>query len=174
MRLQISEGRELFEERAAILEYDAGWPRPIAESEAFRHIVHLRWRRGEFQIATWLTRRQETLTWTVPDEAMAQSKLTPPSSQVWALPFVPQRGCTVSVPYPARLPVSGPIRGQEDPSTKRSRRHPKLPSPGCSEGAAPMQDVRDPGELLGNLRSRVALEQDSRGGGAPRTPHSPN
>jgi hypothetical protein len=37
MRLDLSEAeRELFDERAAILEYVAGWPRPIAESDAFR------------------------------------------------------------------------------------------------------------------------------------------
>lgn len=31
--------RELFEERAAILEYDAGLPRPEAEAEAFRMVM---------------------------------------------------------------------------------------------------------------------------------------
>jgi hypothetical protein len=45
--------RELFEERAAVLEYDAGWPRPIAESEATRHVCRSLWERGAFRLATW-------------------------------------------------------------------------------------------------------------------------
>ncbi len=36
---------ENFEERAAIVEYEAGWPRPIAESEALRSIAQARWER---------------------------------------------------------------------------------------------------------------------------------
>ena len=35
--------RETFEERAAIVEFDAGWPRPIAEAEARRLIGASRW-----------------------------------------------------------------------------------------------------------------------------------
>lgn len=38
--------RELFEERAAIAEYDGGMPRPIAESEARRAVGYLRWFRS--------------------------------------------------------------------------------------------------------------------------------
>jgi hypothetical protein len=38
--------RELFEERAAIAEYDGGMPRPIAEAEARRAVGHLRWYRS--------------------------------------------------------------------------------------------------------------------------------
>lgn len=40
------EERELFEERAAIAEYDGGMPRPIAEAEARRAVGHLRWQRS--------------------------------------------------------------------------------------------------------------------------------
>ncbi len=35
--------RELFEERAAIAEFEAGWPRPIAEAEARRAVGVKRW-----------------------------------------------------------------------------------------------------------------------------------
>jgi len=35
--------KENFEERAAIVEFDAGWPRPIAEAEARRLIGATRW-----------------------------------------------------------------------------------------------------------------------------------
>lgn len=35
--------RELFEERAAIAEFDGGIPRPIAEAEARRAVGYLRW-----------------------------------------------------------------------------------------------------------------------------------
>ena len=38
---------ELFEERAAILEYEAGWPRAVAESEARRAVTRLAWLAGE-------------------------------------------------------------------------------------------------------------------------------
>jgi hypothetical protein len=34
---------EAFEERAAIVEFDGGWPRPIAEAEARRMIGMQRW-----------------------------------------------------------------------------------------------------------------------------------
>jgi len=34
---------ERMDERAAILEFDAGWPRVIAESEARRSLAHERW-----------------------------------------------------------------------------------------------------------------------------------
>jgi hypothetical protein len=37
--------RENFEERAAIVEYEADWPRPIAESEALRSMTQARWKR---------------------------------------------------------------------------------------------------------------------------------
>ena len=40
---------ELFEERAAILEYEAGWPRAVAESEARRMVTRLAWLAGERQ-----------------------------------------------------------------------------------------------------------------------------
>lgn len=35
--------KERMDERAAILEFDAGWPRVIAESEARRSLAHERW-----------------------------------------------------------------------------------------------------------------------------------
>jgi hypothetical protein len=35
--------REQFEERAAIVEFLAGWPRPIAEAEARRILGERRW-----------------------------------------------------------------------------------------------------------------------------------
>lgn len=35
--------REMFEERAAIVEFDSGWPRPIAEAEARRMVGARRW-----------------------------------------------------------------------------------------------------------------------------------
>ena len=44
---------EMFEERAAILEYEAGWPRAIAESEARRFVTRLAWMRGERR-AAWI------------------------------------------------------------------------------------------------------------------------
>ncbi|MEJ2523488.1 MAG: hypothetical protein P8080_11550 [Gammaproteobacteria bacterium] len=43
----MDEMTEIYEERAAILEHEAGWPRAIAESEARRLVTHLRWLRGE-------------------------------------------------------------------------------------------------------------------------------
>ena len=46
--MEISESlAELYEERAAILEYEAGWPRAIAESEARRRVTRLAWLAGE-------------------------------------------------------------------------------------------------------------------------------
>ncbi len=39
--------QELFEERAAIAEYDARMPRPIAEAEARRAVGQLRWQRSQ-------------------------------------------------------------------------------------------------------------------------------
>jgi len=54
MHLDLSDAdRKLFEERAAILEYDADWPRPIAESEATRHVCRLLWERGAFRLGSW-------------------------------------------------------------------------------------------------------------------------
>lgn len=51
MHLDLSEAeRELFDEPAAILEYMAGWPRPIAESDAIRQVLYRRWLRGEFRL----------------------------------------------------------------------------------------------------------------------------
>lgn len=38
--------QELFEERAAVAEYDGGMPRPIAEAEARRAVGQLRWQRS--------------------------------------------------------------------------------------------------------------------------------
>lgn len=34
---------ENFEERAAIVEFDHGWPRPVAEAEARRSVMQARW-----------------------------------------------------------------------------------------------------------------------------------
>ena len=44
---------ELFEERAAILEFEAGWPRAIAESEARRFVTRQAWLEGERR-AAWI------------------------------------------------------------------------------------------------------------------------
>ena len=44
---------ELYEERAAILEHEAGWPKAIAESEARRAVTRLRWELGERR-AAWI------------------------------------------------------------------------------------------------------------------------
>jgi len=41
--LMTDDEREMFEERAAIVEYDSGWPRPIAEAEARRALGARRW-----------------------------------------------------------------------------------------------------------------------------------
>lgn len=49
----VDELKEIYEERAAILEHEAGWPRAVAESEARRLVTHLRWLRGERQ-AQWI------------------------------------------------------------------------------------------------------------------------
>lgn len=54
MHLELSEAeRELFDERAAVLEYEAVGPRPIAESDAIREVVHRRWLRREFRLGSW-------------------------------------------------------------------------------------------------------------------------
>ena len=45
--------KELFEERAAILEFEAGWPRAIAESEARRMVTRLAWLAGQRR-AAWI------------------------------------------------------------------------------------------------------------------------
>ena len=44
---------EVFEERAAILEFEAGWPRAIAESEARRMVTRLAWLAGQRR-AAWI------------------------------------------------------------------------------------------------------------------------
>jgi len=44
--LMTDDERELFEERAAIVEFDSGWPRPIAEAEARRAVGARRWIEG--------------------------------------------------------------------------------------------------------------------------------
>ena len=44
--MPVDDLREAFEERAAIPEHEAGWPRVIAEREARRYVTHLRWLRG--------------------------------------------------------------------------------------------------------------------------------
>ncbi|MCW8844641.1 MAG: hypothetical protein OQK99_02285 [Gammaproteobacteria bacterium] len=43
------------DERAAILEFDAGWPRVIAESEARRSLAHERWIREQGGETGWMT-----------------------------------------------------------------------------------------------------------------------
>ncbi len=45
---------EFFEERAAIGEFDGGWPRPIAESEARRALDYRRWETGMNSVNRWL------------------------------------------------------------------------------------------------------------------------
>ncbi len=51
--LSINE-REQLDERAAILEFDAGWPRVIAECEAGRAIARQRWLRGQDGHGGWI------------------------------------------------------------------------------------------------------------------------
>jgi hypothetical protein len=51
--LSINE-REHLDERAAILEFDAGWPRVIAESEAGRAIARQRWLQDQAGNAGWI------------------------------------------------------------------------------------------------------------------------
>jgi hypothetical protein len=46
--------RERLDERAAILEFDAGWPRVIAESEAGRCLAHARWEHHQQQSTGWM------------------------------------------------------------------------------------------------------------------------
>ncbi len=48
------EEREFLEERAAIGEYEGGWPRPIAEAEALRALEHRRWLAGDVGVRHWL------------------------------------------------------------------------------------------------------------------------
>jgi hypothetical protein len=47
--------KERMDERAAILEFDAGWPRVIAESEARRSLAHERWIREQGGETGWMT-----------------------------------------------------------------------------------------------------------------------
>lgn len=51
--LSINE-REHLDERAAILEFDAGWPRVIAESEASRAIARQRWLQDQSGNSGWM------------------------------------------------------------------------------------------------------------------------
>jgi hypothetical protein len=44
--------QEWFEERAAIAEFDGGWPRPIAEAEARRMIGAWRWLKADLRTGT--------------------------------------------------------------------------------------------------------------------------
>lgn len=46
--------QERLEERAAILEYEAGWPRVIAESEARRALAHDRWQSQAAPPSGWI------------------------------------------------------------------------------------------------------------------------
>jgi hypothetical protein len=46
--------REHLDERAAILEFDAGWPRVIAESEAGRAIARQRWLQDQAGTNGWI------------------------------------------------------------------------------------------------------------------------
>ena len=46
--------REHLDERAAILEFDAGWPRVIAESEAGRSVAQMRWQQSPPGNAGWI------------------------------------------------------------------------------------------------------------------------
>jgi len=55
MRQDYSEAeQEHFEERAAIAEYLAGYPRAIAESEASRAVGHARWINGARGSPGWI------------------------------------------------------------------------------------------------------------------------
>ena len=47
-----ADDRALLEERSAILEFDPGWPRPIAESEAMRQVCRLLWERDAFRLGS--------------------------------------------------------------------------------------------------------------------------
>lgn len=49
--------RERYEERAAIAEFDNGWPRPIAEAEARRSIGQRRWLLEQHRAAESRSRR---------------------------------------------------------------------------------------------------------------------
>ena len=53
-RITNSDEKEYFEERAAIGEFDGGWPRPIAEAEAQRALDHHRWQIGVTFVNRWL------------------------------------------------------------------------------------------------------------------------
>lgn len=46
--------REHMDERAAILEFEAGWPRAIAESEARRWAAQQRWIQGVREMTGWV------------------------------------------------------------------------------------------------------------------------
>jgi hypothetical protein len=51
------------DERAAILEFEAGWPRAIAESEARRWAAQQRWIQGVREMTGWVmpaTRTEES------------------------------------------------------------------------------------------------------------------
>ena len=56
--------KECFEERAAIVEYLAGWPRPIAEAEARRTLGEHRW--VETTMARQATNRPASIKAEVP------------------------------------------------------------------------------------------------------------
>ena len=46
---------ECMDERAAILEFDAGWPRVIAEAEARRSLAHAYWIRNQDGGTGWMS-----------------------------------------------------------------------------------------------------------------------
>lgn len=47
--------KERMDERAAILEFEAGWPRVIAESEARRCLAHEYWVRDQGAGTGWIS-----------------------------------------------------------------------------------------------------------------------
>ena len=54
MRHDMTDGeREDFEERAAIVEFEHGWPRPIAEAEAQRAVMRARWLSTRYRVG-WI------------------------------------------------------------------------------------------------------------------------
>lgn len=63
---------EQLAERAAILEFDAGWPRAIAESEARRWAAQRQWMQEACAATGWM----------VPSTLPADSRTTQPPAQV--------------------------------------------------------------------------------------------
>jgi len=87
---------EFFEERAAIGEFDGGWPRPVAESEARRALDHRRWKAGITNVNGWLEAPEPSeLHWPTPAitarstaaYAGAGSQPIVPDRITWAVPL---------------------------------------------------------------------------------------